>query len=109
MGRPGGRGAQGEGGDVVAAVAEVGVGQGPAQVFEGQSGLGGGDLGKGGEAGVQGAVGVLDRTLRIMRTDPHRAWRAAEIAKQLGLSSHRGVSAELGRSVKEGMLLKPAP
>ncbi|MEV7189765.1 hypothetical protein [Kitasatospora sp. NPDC093102] len=53
--------------------------------------------------------GRRDRTLQIMRTDSGRAWHASEIAKELGLPSHRGLSAELGRWVKEGMLLKPAP
>jgi hypothetical protein len=53
--------------------------------------------------------GRRDRTLQIMRTDPGRAWHASEIAKELGLPGHRNLSAELGRWVKEGILLKPAP
>jgi transposase-like protein len=43
-----------------------------------------------------------------MRTDPHRPWRASEIAKGLGLPHHRGLTRELGRWVKEGILCRTA-
>ena len=44
-----------------------------------------------------------------MRTGPNRSWRASEIAKGLGLPHHRGLTAELGRWMKEGMLCRTAP
>ncbi len=53
--------------------------------------------------------GRRDRTLQLMRTDPHRPWHAREIAKGLGLPHHRGLTAELGRWMKEGMLRRAAP
>jgi len=53
--------------------------------------------------------GRRDRTLQLMRTDPYRSWHASEIAKGLALPHHRGLTAELGRWMKEGMLHKTAP
>ena len=53
--------------------------------------------------------GRRDRTLQLMRTDPNRSWHASEIARGLGLPHHRGLTAELGRWMKEGMLCRTAP
>jgi hypothetical protein len=53
--------------------------------------------------------GRRDRTLQLMRTDPNRSWHASEIAKGLGLTHHRGLTAELGRWIKEGMICRTAP
>ena len=53
--------------------------------------------------------GRRDCTLQLMRTDPNRSWHASEIAKALGLPHHRGLTAELGRWMKEGMLRRTAP
>ena len=53
--------------------------------------------------------GRRDRTLQLMRTDPNRPWHASEIAKRLGLTNHRGLTAELGRWEKEGMICRTAP
>jgi Transposase DDE domain len=53
--------------------------------------------------------GRRDRTLQLLRTDPHRSWHASEIAKGLGLPHHRALTAELGRWMKEGMLCRTAP
>jgi len=44
-----------------------------------------------------------------MRTDPHRPWHASEIAAGLGLAHHRGLTGELSRWIKEGILCKTAP
>ncbi|HEX5303294.1 MAG TPA: hypothetical protein VFW50_40520 [Streptosporangiaceae bacterium] len=44
-----------------------------------------------------------------MRTDPHRPWHAREIAAGLGLPHHRGLTGELSRWVKEGILCRAAP
>ncbi len=52
--------------------------------------------------------GRRDRTLQLLRTDPHRAWHATQIATRLGIADYRGLTAELGRWVKEGMLNRPA-
>ncbi|MDX3416275.1 IS4 family transposase [Streptomyces sp. MD20-1-1] len=49
-------------------------------------------------------AGRRDRTLQLMRTDPGRSWRACEIARGIGLDDARGLRAELGRWVKEGIL-----
>lgn len=51
-----------------------------------------------------GADGRRDRTLQLLRTDPVRAWRACEIARGIGLEDARGLRAELGRWVREGIL-----
>jgi Insertion element 4 transposase N-terminal/Transposase DDE domain len=53
--------------------------------------------------------GRRDRTLQLLRTDPLRSWHAGEIARGLGLPNHRGLTAELGRWMKEGMLCRTAP
>ena len=53
--------------------------------------------------------GRRDRTLQLMRTDPHRPWHASEIAAALGLPHHRGLTGELSRWVKEGIFCKAAP
>jgi hypothetical protein len=53
--------------------------------------------------------GRRDRTLQLMRADPHRSWHASEIAQGLGLPDHRGLTGELGRWMKEGMLCRTAP
>jgi hypothetical protein len=53
--------------------------------------------------------GRRDRTLQLMRTDPHRSWHASEIANGLDLPHHRGLTAELGRWMKEGMVCRTAP
>jgi hypothetical protein len=53
--------------------------------------------------------GRRDRTLQLMRTDPHRPWTAREIAAGLSLDHHRGITAELSRWVKENMLTRTAP
>lgn len=53
--------------------------------------------------------GRRDRTLQLMRTDPHRPWTAREIAAGLGLTHHRGLTAELSRWVKENMISRTAP
>jgi hypothetical protein len=53
--------------------------------------------------------GRRDRTLQLMRTAPDRSWHASEIAKALGVPHHRGLTAELGRWMKEGILRRTAP
>ncbi|WTC16164.1 IS4 family transposase [Streptomyces cellulosae] len=53
-------------------------------------------------------VGRRDRTLQLMRTDPARSWRACEIARGIGLDDARGLRAELGRWVNEGILRRTA-
>jgi transposase len=53
--------------------------------------------------------GRRDRTLQLMRTEPHRAWHASEIAAGLGLAQHRGLTGELSRWVKEGIFCRTAP
>ncbi|MEW2085900.1 IS4 family transposase [Streptomyces sp. NPDC005283] len=56
----------------------------------------------------QAPVGRRDRTLQLMRTDPARSWRACEIARGIGLDDARGLRAELGRWVNEGILRRIA-
>lgn len=56
----------------------------------------------------QAPVGRRDRTLQLMRTDPARSWRACEIARGIGLDDARGLRAELGRWVHEGILRRIA-
>nr|WSW58288.1 IS4 family transposase [Streptomyces sp. NBC_00998]WSW64588.1 IS4 family transposase [Streptomyces sp. NBC_00998] len=51
-----------------------------------------------------GPDGRRDRTLQLLRTDPHRTWRACEIARGIGLNDAQGLRAELGRWVREGIL-----
>ncbi|MCY0926946.1 IS4 family transposase [Streptomyces sp. H27-H1] len=51
-----------------------------------------------------GADGRRDRTLQLLRTDPFRPWRACAIARGIGLEDARGLRAELGRWVREGIL-----
>ena len=58
---------------------------------------------------VQAPDGRRDRTLQLMRTDPHRPWHAREIAAGLGLPHHRGLNGELSRWIKEGLICKAAP
>lgn len=53
--------------------------------------------------------GRRDRTLQLMRTEPHRPWHASEIAAGLGLPHHRGLTGELSRWVKEGIFCRTAP
>ncbi|MFF2936335.1 IS4 family transposase [Streptomyces mirabilis] len=53
-------------------------------------------------------VGRRDRTLQLMRTDPARSWRACEVARGIGLDDARGLRAELGRWVNEGILRRIA-
>ena len=53
--------------------------------------------------------GRRDRTLQLMRTDPHRPWHASEIAAGLGLPHYRGLTGELSRWVKEGIFCRTAP
>lgn len=48
--------------------------------------------------------GQRDKTLQLMRTDPHRAWRPSELALGIGLPDARGLRAMLGRWIKEGIL-----
>ncbi|MGW3814039.1 hypothetical protein [Streptomyces sp. NPDC005046] len=56
----------------------------------------------------QAPVGRRERTLRLMRTDPARSWRACEIALGIGLDDERGLRAELGRWVHGGILRRIA-
>ncbi|MGW7605238.1 IS4 family transposase [Streptomyces antimycoticus] len=51
-----------------------------------------------------GPDGRRDRTLQLLRTVPTRTWRACEIARGIGLEDARGLRAELGRWVREGIL-----
>lgn len=51
-----------------------------------------------------GSDGRRDRTLQLLRTNPLRTWRACEIARGIGLDDARGLRAELGRWVREGIL-----
>ncbi|WP_328923218.1 IS4 family transposase [Streptomyces sp. NBC_00190] len=51
-----------------------------------------------------GPDGRRDRTLQLLRTDPHRTWRVCEIARGIGLEDPQGLRAELGRWVREGIL-----
>jgi hypothetical protein len=53
--------------------------------------------------------GRRDRTQQLLRTGPDRSWHASEIANGLGLTHHRGLAAELGRWMKEGMICRTAP
>ncbi|MFF3632279.1 IS4 family transposase [Streptomyces sp. NPDC002164] len=55
-------------------------------------------------AAAMGADGRRDRTLQLLRTDPFRTWRACDIARGIGLEDARGLRAELGRWVREGIL-----
>jgi hypothetical protein len=55
------------------------------------------------------AAGRRNLLLQLMRTSPHRAWRAREIAAGLGLTASRAISAELRRWSEEGILTRPAP
>jgi hypothetical protein len=52
----------------------------------------------------QAPDGHRDKTLQLMRTDPHRTWRPGEIALAIGLPSPRSLRAELGRWINEGIL-----
>ena len=47
--------------------------------------------------------GHRDKTLQLMRTEPHRSWRLREIAHGIGLASDRSLRAELGRWIGEGI------
>ncbi|BAC68022.1 MULTISPECIES: IS4-like element ISSav1 family transposase [Streptomyces] len=51
-----------------------------------------------------GSDGRRDHTLQLLRTNPLRTWRACEIARGIGLDDARGLRAELGRWVREGIL-----
>ncbi|MFE8950609.1 transposase, partial [Streptomyces sp. NPDC007856] len=51
-----------------------------------------------------GSDGRRDRTLQLLRTNPLQSWRACEIACGIGLDDSRGLRAELGRWVREGIL-----
>ncbi|MEV6537169.1 IS4 family transposase [Streptomyces sp. NPDC051639] len=55
-----------------------------------------------------GSDGRRDRTLQLLRTNPLRTWRACEIARGIGLDDARGLRAELGRWVREGILRRTA-
>ncbi|MGW2370699.1 IS4 family transposase [Streptomyces sp. NPDC001667] len=52
------------------------------------------------------ANGRRDRALQLLRTDPHRAWKAKEIIHALGIDHGRSLCAQLGHWVKEGILHK---
>jgi hypothetical protein len=49
--------------------------------------------------------GRRDRTLQLLRTDPHRNWRPTEIAHALGIA-YQSLCAQMGRWVTEGLLDK---
>ena len=53
--------------------------------------------------------GLRDRVLQLMRTSPHRAWHAREIAAGLDLPAGRDLSGDLSGWRKEGILTRPAP
>ncbi|MFG2526140.1 IS4 family transposase [Streptomyces sp. NPDC048527] len=55
-------------------------------------------------AAGSGSDGRRDRTLQLLRTNTLRTWRACEIARGIGLDDARGLRAELGRWVREGIL-----
>jgi hypothetical protein len=55
------------------------------------------------------AGGRRDLVIQLLRTSPHRPWRAREIAASLGLTAGRAISAELCRWLGEGILIRPAP
>ncbi len=48
--------------------------------------------------------GHRDKTLQLMRAEPHRTWRLREIAQCIGLPSEHSLRAELGRWIGEGIL-----
>lgn len=52
----------------------------------------------------QQSDGQRDKTLQLMRTDPHRAWRPCQLALGIGLPDARSLRAVLGRWIKEGIL-----
>ncbi|MFI6727475.1 IS4 family transposase, partial [Streptomyces atratus] len=52
--------------------------------------------------------GRRDRTLQLMRAAPEHSWRTCEIARGIGLDDARGLRAELGRWVNEGVLQRTA-
>ncbi|MFF3159467.1 IS4 family transposase, partial [Streptomyces sp. NPDC057910] len=42
----------------------------------------------------------------LLRTDPHRSWKAKDIIHALGIAHGRSLCAQLGHWVKEGILRK---
>jgi hypothetical protein len=50
--------------------------------------------------------GCKDRTLQLLRTDPHRPWQAREIAQALEYTHFRSLCAQLSRWAKDGLLRK---
>lgn len=51
-------------------------------------------------------TGRRDRVLQLLRTDPHRSWKAKEIVHSLGIAHGRSLCTQLGHWVKEGILRK---
>jgi hypothetical protein len=47
-----------------------------------------------------------NRTLQLLRTDPHRPWQAREIAQALEYTHFRSLCAQLSRWAKDGLLHK---
>lgn len=47
--------------------------------------------------------GHRDKTLQLMRAEPHRTWCLREIAQGIGMASDRSLRAELGRWIGEGI------
>ncbi|MGW1056380.1 IS4 family transposase [Streptomyces sp. NPDC001155] len=52
-------------------------------------------------------TGTRDRTLQLLRTDPHRTWRVREIAQALQYPNFHSLCAQLSRWAREGLLHKP--
>ncbi|MGW7825226.1 IS4 family transposase [Streptomyces puniciscabiei] len=52
-------------------------------------------------------TGTKDRTLQLLRTDPHRTWRVREIANALQYPNFHSLCAQLSRWAREGLLHKP--
>ncbi|WP_329460941.1 IS4 family transposase [Streptomyces sp. NBC_01431] len=52
-------------------------------------------------------TGTKDRTLQLLRSDPHRTWRVREIAHALQYPNFHSLCAQLSRWTREGLLHKP--
>lgn len=53
--------------------------------------------------------GSKEQTIRLLRTDPGRAWRPIEVAQALEYAHYRSLATQMGVWVKEGFLQRNAP
>lgn len=58
---------------------------------------------------AQGPVGFRELTLRLLRTEPDRAWRTVEISRALGITTtpkYRSLCTQINRWAEQAMLIR---